>query len=260
VKNNIDIDTILFDDFLKLPGVGIYTASAVFSIVKNQVYPVIDGNVKRVLSRILRLKKHPNNYYKKMNKFLLDKISQKNPCDFNQALMELGATLCKPKKTNCTICPINNYCDGYIKNDYMNYPIKLKNKKKPHYSVAAGIIWKNKKIIISKRKSNGLLGGLWEFPGGKIINDETPEECLKREILEEVNIKIKNINFLGTVKHEYSHFSITLNSYECSYKSGNIKAIECTNVKTINFEQIENYAFPKANHKIFQLLKNKYNN
>ena len=259
-KNNINIEEIIYKDFLELPGVGIYTASAVFSIVKNQVYPVVDGNVKRVLSRILRFKKHPDIYIKQMNKFLLDRISQRNPGNFNQALMELGATVCRPKNTNCNICPISNYCDGYKKNDYMNYPIKLKKKKKPHYDVAAGIIWKNKKIIISKRKSNGLLGGLWEFPGGKILKNETPEECLKREILEEINIKIKNINFIGRIKHEYSHFSITLNSYECAYKSGKMKPIECSNVKTINLENIYKYAFPKANHKIFKMLENKYNN
>ena len=259
-QKNINIKEINFDDFLKLPGVGIYTASAVFSIVKNQIYPVIDGNVKRVLSRVLRLNKKPDFYFKKMNKYLSKIISKKNPGDFNQAIMELGATICKPKKIYCSICPINQHCKGYIKNDYFKFPIKAKKKIKPHYYVSAGIIWKNDYIIISKRKSEGMLGGLWEIPGGKVKKNETNKECLKREIMEEINIEVDILNYLGQIKHQYSHFSITLNAYECTYISGDIKALECSDIKQIKLNEISKFPFPKANHKIFKLLEKKYYN
>ena len=259
-RNNINLDKIKYNQFLDLPGVGSYTAAAVFSISKNEVYPVIDGNVKRVLSRLLRIKKDPNLHLDQINKFLLKNISKDNPCDFNQGLMELGATICRPQKANCKVCPIKNYCNGYKKNDYMLYPIKIKKTKKPHYIIVAGIIRYKEKIIISKRKPEAMLGGLWEFPGGKIKKNETHEECLKREVLEEINIKIKNLHYLGHIKHAYSHFSITLHSYECDYDSGKIKAIECVEVKKIKLSDITKYAFPKANHKILELLKIKYFN
>ena len=256
---NINLNKITFEEFLSFPGVGVYTASAVFSIAKNQVYHVVDGNVKRVLSRVLRLKKNPNFHLNEIDSFLLKNISIKNPGDFNQALMELGAMICKPNNAECKICPISKFCKGYLFNDYNKYPVKIKKKKKPHYNIVAGIIWYNNKIIISKRKSEGLLGGLWEFPGGKIKKNETPEECIKREVFEEININIDVLNYLGQIKHEYSHFSITLNSYECKYRSGKIKAVECSDFKKIKLNDLSKYAFPKANHKIFKILNEYYN-
>ena len=105
--NNININNITFSEFLSYPGVGTYTASAVFSIAKNQVYHVVDGNIKRVLSRVLRFKKNPNFHLKQIDSFLLKNISKKTPGDFNQALMELGATICRPHKAECKVCPIN---------------------------------------------------------------------------------------------------------------------------------------------------------
>ena len=255
VKNNININEITFSEFLKFPGVGNYTASAVFSIIYNQVHPVIDGNVKRVASRILRLKENPNNCIVQINNYLNTKICRKNPGHFNEAIMELGAIICKPQKANCKLCPVNEECDGFKVKDFMNYPIKIKKIKKPHYNISVGIIWDNDRIIISKRKSSGMLGGLWEFPGGKIEAKETPEECLEREVKEEININIRINKFLGKIKHQYSHFSITLNAFECTFVGGKIKAIECSKVKKIKLTDISKYAFPKANHKIFKFLK-----
>jgi len=254
-KNKMNINKISFLEFLKFPGVGNYTASAVFSIIHNQVHPVIDGNVKRVTSRILRLKKNPDNCMVQIHDYLKTKICLKEPGNFNEAIMELGATICKPQTPNCLKCPINKDCNGYKLNDYMIYPIKKEKKKKPHYDVSAGIIWYDDYIIISKRKASGMLGGLWEFPGGKIEKKETPEQCLKREVKEEININIKINKFLGKIKHEYSHFSITLNAFECTYVSGTIKAIECSEVRKIKLNDISKYPFPKANHKIFKFLK-----
>ncbi len=256
-KNRINLNTIKYNDFLKLPGVGVYTASAVFSIVKNEVYPVLDGNVKRVISRFLRLKKPPNNCIVQINNYLNEIISLKNPGDFNQGIMELGATVCTPKKPNCKICPINTFCSGYQLNDYLKYPIIIKKSKKPHYNTTAGVIWHKDYVIISKRKSKGLLGGLWEFPGGRIEKKETAEECLKREIRKVININVKIDRYLGKIKHEYSHFSITLNAYECSYISGKMKSLNCADVKKIKFNEVKKFAFPKANHKMFKLIKNK---
>ena len=84
------------------------------------------------------------------------------------------------------------------------------------------MIWHNDKILITKRKKNQLLGGLWEFPGGKIENHESIENCIKREIKEELDIQIKVNNFITKIKHQYSHFKITLYAYHCQYISGDV--------------------------------------
>ena len=99
-----------------------------------------------------------------------------------------------------------------------------------------------------------MLGGLWELPGGKLKNKETFEKCLQREVFEELNIKIKIINKIGFVKHHYSHFGINMYGFTCEIKSGKPKPLASDTIKWINFEEIINYAFPKATLKLFDLL------
>ena len=118
------------------------------------------------------------------------------------------------------------------------------------------MILENNKLLINKRKKNGLLGGLWELPGGKIKENETQTECLKREILEETNIRVTIHRKIGKIKHQYSHFGINLTAYLCKYKSGKAKALSGEEIKWIMYRDVKKYAFPKATLKIFE-LKNK---
>ena len=122
--------------------------------------------------------------------------------------MDLGREICTPKNPQCLECPISDYCKSYLMNQVSKYPIKS-NKKKifPHYDIGIGVIWHGDKILITKRKKSGLLGGLWEFPGGKIRPTETKEACIKREIKEELNIDIDISNFIAKVNHKYSLFA-----------------------------------------------------
>ena len=254
LNDNINLNKITYKKFNDLPGVGDYTSAAVFSIVKKKCLPAIDTNVKRVISRYLALNNQKDN--KKINNFLIKNISNLNPGDFNQAIMEIGALLCKPKNPNCLKCPINNNCIAYLKNKVMDYSIKNKILKRPNYKIVVGVIWKNNKIFIAKRKSIGLLGGLWEFPGGKKEKNENNHECLIREILEELNIEIKVLSFIKKIKHTYSHFSIDLNAYHCIYVKGNPKPKTSSEIKLISLNELSKFPFPKANHKIFPFIKN----
>ena len=104
--------------------------------------------------------------------------------------MDLGREICTPNKPLCNTCPVSIYCNAYVNNDVDKYPIRMKKRSYPHYRVAVGIILKNSQILISKRKANGLLGGLWEFPGGKIKMGESDQECIVREVLEELNVLV----------------------------------------------------------------------
>tara|TARA_B000000475_G_scaffold200083_1_gene162662 strand:+ start:232 stop:1293 length:1062 start_codon:yes stop_codon:yes gene_type:complete len=245
------------DELITLKGIGDYTSSAISSIAFNKVNYVIDGNVKRVMARVLRIKILSKLSLKKINKFLTSNIDQSYPGSFNQALMDLGRDICKPKKPLCEICPISSFCMAYIKNQISKYPaIQKKTNKFPHYTIGVGVIWNKNKILITKRKKNALLGGLWEFPGGKILKNESIENCVKREIYEELSINVDILKFITKVKHSYSHFRITLHAYHCIYKKGKIVCNASDDWKWITPNQFKKFAFPKANHHIFPHILN----
>ncbi len=253
-NNEIPKDSSLF---LSLKGVGDYIHAAVRSIGLNEVIPVIDGNVKRVVARLLELNKPPSKDVKTIKTFLNEKISKKSPGDFNQAIMDLGSTICKPRKPLCSTCCVSSFCSAYDNNTVNNFPVRVQKRKIPHQKIAVGIIWKNNKILVSKRKSSAMLGGLWEFPGGKINKNEAPENCVLREIKEELNIDVSVFQKVKTIKHAYSHFTIELTAYHCQYTRGIPKALGCSDFKWILPSQISSLPFPKANHKLFNKIPEK---
>ena len=137
-----------FDEFLTLPGVGEYTAGAVLSIAYQKCIPAIDGNVKRVMARILGIRNLTIKNQKRLKSNVQKLIPTTNPGNFNQALMELGALICTPINPSCEICPLSNYCKAYKYKEPALYPLKKKKKSKPHYIVVAGIIWRDDKFFI----------------------------------------------------------------------------------------------------------------
>ncbi|MBD2599769.1 MAG: 8-oxo-dGTP diphosphatase MutT [Microcystis wesenbergii Mw_QC_S_20081001_S30D] len=114
-------------------------------------------------------------------------------------------------------------------------------------------------ILIDRRLAKGLLGGFWEFPGGKIEGNETVQECIKREILEEIGIDIAVDSHLITIDHTYSHFRVNLQVYNCRYLSGQARAIECEEIRWVTIEELDNYTFPAANQEIIRALKDMVN-
>jgi len=243
--------------FRKLPGVGDYIAAAVLSIAFEQPYPVVDGNVKRVLARLLVLR-DPVNKASSAQKFreTADQLlERKQPGTFNQAMMELGAVVCKPQQPLCGSCPVQKMCRAYQSAEVLNFPIKLKKEPTPHYRIAVGVVFKNGRVLITRRKPSGLLGGLWEFPGGKIHKGESPAAACIREIKEEVNLAIKVDSHLSRVKHAYTHFKIVMDVFCCSYVSGRVALSGPVDHRWIKLQQLDDFPFPKANHKFFDELK-----
>lgn len=246
------------DSFAKLKGVGPYTVAAVQSIAFQRPLPAIDGNVKRVVSRLLALKKPPSQSLSEIELFLKKNIFKEKPGDFNQAMMDLGATICRAQNPECLKCPVSSFCEAFNKNEVSAFPIPERRLVRPHYRIAVGVIWKGDKILVTRRPSKGLLGGLWEFPGGKIEKGESPKECVVREIQEEVGLHVKAGNSVGVIRHAYTHFSIEMEGILCQYLKGKPKALGCDAWRWIRWDEISSLAFPKANHKLFPLLpKNK---
>lgn len=242
------------EDLKTLKGIGPYTLAAVGSIAFGHVVACIDGNIKRVIARVLALDVPPSQGLLQIETFLNKNISKKYPGTFNEALMDLGATICVPKNPKCLICPVQKHCKAFETKTVDVYPKPEKKLERPHYQIAVGVVWKGNKILVSKRKSKGLLGGLWEFPGGKIQKGETSAACAAREVKEEVGVDVEVGSSIGKIKHQFTHFSIEMEAFVCKYMKGRPRAIECEAWKWIQLQEISNFAFPKANHKLFPKL------
>ncbi len=241
----------------KIPGIGRYTAGAIASIAFNKPASILDGNVIRVLCRVFRIKSNPKDTATRNQLWHLadSLVHTKYPGRFNEAMMELGATVCTPSNPLCPACPLQKYCGAFAHNEQNKLPVKQKQAKLPHYTIVAGIVYKDDKILIDKRRQNALLGGLWEFPGGKKLKNESFKAAVAREVKEETGIEIEVGKRLCIVRHAYSHFKITLHAYLCRYQSGIAQPIGCDAVKWILPHGLKKYAFPAANLKLMPCLK-----
>ncbi|MBI1821861.1 MAG: A/G-specific adenine glycosylase [Nitrospirae bacterium] len=241
-----------FEEIIKLPGIGKSTAGAILSLAFNQRFPILDGNVRRVLSRLFAVQTAPG---PKTDQNLWDYSSSlvpKQAREFNSALMDLGATVCKPKQPSCGLCPLNSFCLGFKKNLQMVLPLKKKREKIPLYFHAGMVIWKNKKVLIRKRPVNGLLGGLWEFPESVVDQADLTDQTKLNRVCQNLNIKLKNKSFLFKLTHTFTHFKMELHVFEADYLSGNIG--RDGSLRWASLEETEGFPFSTTHKKIIQNL------
>ncbi len=244
------------EQVLKLPGIGRTTAGGILSAAFNQPISILDGNVKRVLARLTALTVPPTQALPQLWQWSDQLLDPEHPQDFNQAIMDLGATLCTPKNPACLLCPWQKHCQSYEQGLQNQLPMREMTSPLPHKNIGVAVIWnKQGQILIDRRLEGGLLGGLWEFPGGKLEAGESYEDCIRREIQEELGIEIEVGDRLITVNHAYSHFRITLNVYHCRYLGGEPQPIECQEIRWVTLEEIDQFPFPKANSQIIAALR-----
>jgi len=241
----------------ELPGVGDYIACAVSSIAFNQPYAVVEGNVKRVLSRLYELSEPVNKSFSyQIFKAAAEKLlDHRQPGMFNQAVMELGALVCTPRNPDCPHCPIHSLCRAYQTGSVEQFPKRTRSPKTPLHHIAVGVVYKNDRMLITRRKPEGLLGGLWEYPGGKVKEHENPEKACIREIKEEVNLDVIVVRHISQVKHAFTHFKILMDVFLCRYVAGEVKLNGPVDFRWITLQEINQYPFPKANHKFIPTLK-----
>ena len=246
-----------WEAFHSLPGVGDYIAAAVLSMAFDQPYAVVDGNVKRVLARLYKIDAPVNqaNSHKRFKAAADKLLDSQQPGIFNQAMMELGALICTPRNPSCDICPLNRLCRAYQTNRVASFPKRQQSKARPQYHIAVGVVFKNDRVLITQRRAEGLLGGLWEFPGGKIGDGESAQAACIREIKEEVNLNVNIDRHLAKVKHAYTHFKIVMDVFCCRYISGRVYLRGPVAFRWIHLDEYKNYPFPRANHKFIPLLR-----
>ncbi len=244
------------EEVLKLPGIGRTTAGGILSAAFNQPVAILDGNVKRVLARLVALPTPVAQASQHLWQLSAMLLAPDRPRDFNQALMDLGATVCTPRKPNCPACPWQIHCQAAQLNLQSQIPMSEACPPIPHKSIGVAVIWNGQgQVLIDQRPEAGLLGGLWEFPGGKVEPGETIAECIQREILEELGIEVTVGEHLITIDHAYSHFRVTLHVHHCQHMAGMPQPIACQQVRWVSLDELDSYPFPQANVQIIQALR-----
>jgi len=209
-------------DLRKLPGVGRYTAGAIASIAFGQDEPAMDGNIRRVLARLFNVSEPARSPAGERMLWALaaENLPAGKASAYNQALMDFGATICLPRAPDCPHCPLADLCQAFALGLQEARPVRLSKPAIPHHTVTAAVIWREERVLITQRPTNGLLGGMWEFPGGKLNPGEELPDCLVREICEELGVEISVGGSLGVYRHAYTHFKVTLHAFSCTLNDG----------------------------------------
>jgi A/G-specific adenine glycosylase len=249
----------------QLPGIGDYTVGAILSLAYNQPEPILDGNVKRVLSRLADIDRpidQPATLRTlwQLAREVVEAAAPEQAGTVNEALMELGALVCVPANPRCLLCPVREHCQAFTNGTQNQRPVTSPKRQTPHYDVAAGVIWQGEigasRFLIAQRPQEGMLGGLWEFPGGKLEPEDADlPACLRREILEELGIEIEVGAHVTTVQHAYTHFRITLYAYHARHVGGDPQALGCAAWRWVTLDELDAYPFPVTDRKIIQALR-----
>lgn len=242
----------------RLPGIGPYTANAIASLAFDVDVPVLDGNVIRILTRLCNIANDVR--HTETRKMLWNIAGGLIPVGqaaaWNEGLMELGRRICTPKSPRCEECPLAANCQARAKGVQAERPVKSKKAPSPHHIVTAAVIRReDARVLIAQRPLDGMLGGLWEFPGGKCVAGETLPECLRREIQEELGIDVAVGKRIAKIKHAYTHFRITLYAFLCTLVTGEPQAIGCANFAWVTLDELDAYAFPVTDQKIIAALR-----
>jgi A/G-specific adenine glycosylase len=241
-----------------LPGVGPYTAAAIASIAFGYEAVALDGNLRRVLCRLFAIDDDPGrpNTQRRLESLAMAMLPDGRAGDLNQALMDLGAMICTPASPQCLICPLFHHCRARQESLQDALPIHATRTFRPHRDVTAGVIWDDSgHMLITQRPMDGLLGGLWEFPGGKRLPGEGLPACLQREIDEELAIEIWVGELLCIVEHAFTHFYMTLYAFDCRWLGGSPRCLGCRDLRWVTLDELDAFAFPVADRKIIAYLR-----
>ena len=243
------------EGWLALPGIGRSTAGSILSSAFDLPFAILDGNVKRVLARLIASPRPPARQLKgfwQLSELLLD---PQRPRAFNQALMDLGATVCTPRNPSCGACPWQGHCAAYAAGDPAAYPVKDAPRELPFQVIGVGVVRNGAgEVLIDQRLNEGLLGGLWEFPGGKQEPGEPIADTIRRELREELAIEAAVGEELIVVDHAYSHKKLRFVVHLCTWLSGDPQPLASQQVRWVRPEQLADFPFPAANARIIAAL------
>ncbi len=238
-----------------LPGIGPSTAGAIASIAFGRDEPVLDGNVRRVVARLLGIdgdlaRPAPRRALWDASREL---VLPGRGRDTALALMDLGNLVCTPRAPRCAECPLERFCRARREETADAIPLKVRKEPRPHYDVVVAVIEDaGGRVLILRRPDDALLGGLWAFPGGKREEGETLEAALAREVRADLGIGIAVGGRIGAVRHAYSHYRVTLHAFRC--RPSRRAPAPPRGAKWVSPAGLARYALPRTNRKIADLL------
>ncbi len=242
--------------WLALPGIGPSTAGGILSSAFDQPFAILDGNVKRVLARLVASPLPPQRDLAGFWRLSGSLLDPRRPRAFNQALMDLGATVCTPRQPGCGLCPWQGHCAAYTAGDSGSYPVKDAIRSVPHQVIGVGVVLDpDGRVLIDQRQAEGLLGGLWEFPGGKQEPGESIVTTIERELAEELAIQVVVGEELISMEHSYSHKRLRFVVHLCRWLSGDPRPLASQQVRWVAPERLQEFHFPAANARMIQALQ-----
>ncbi|WP_202112839.1 MULTISPECIES: A/G-specific adenine glycosylase [unclassified Gilliamella] len=199
-----------FDDVVALPGIGRSTAGAILSLAQNQHYPILDGNVKRVLTRYFAVEGWPG--IKTIENKLWQLSEQVTPetdvAKFNQAMMDIGAMVCTRTKPKCSLCPLHSNCLAYKTESWQQYPTKKPKKIIPEKTAYFLMLEYNQTVWLEKRPPSGIWGGLYCLP--QFSSKQEIIDWLKKQ-----GIETSPLKQLIAFRHTFSHFHLNIVPFHC---------------------------------------------
>jgi A/G-specific adenine glycosylase len=230
----------------QLPGIGRYTAAAIASIAFNQDVATLDGNLRRVFARVFDVSEPAD--AAAGEQILWDLAEMHLPPgragDYNQALMDLGATLCLPKNPFCLLCPLGELCQARALGNQEQRPVLKPKPVVPHKLKMAAVIIHEKSALLALRPAKGLLGGLWEFPSAEVSVDSP--QALVAAIETEYGLKVSPIALLGEFRHAYTHFTLTESAWRCEL----VQKIDDESLKWVSLDDLNQYPMGKVDRSI----------
>jgi len=237
-----------------LPGIGRYTAAALSSIAFGKDAAALDGNIRRVLSRYFDISSPSGTA--ETERVLWNLVEENLPPgkagSYNQALMELGALICTPASPSCPICPLASACLAKRAGIQEERPVRERKDPLPHLQVTAAVFRENDRVLLAKRPPEGLLGGMWEFPGGKQEPEESLPDALIREISEEFQVEISVVDKIGVYHHAYTHYKVTLHAFSCALHSRELQLTYHTAAEWVPLQDLQDYPMGKLDRLISQ--------
>ncbi len=242
--------------FRSLPGVGDYIANAVMSIAYDAPLAVVDGNVKRVLARLRGLTTAVNQpsahrEYQAVADTLLDR---RHPGNYNQALMELGALVCTPRHPECGACPWQTACFAHRNGVVADYPRRIRKAPIPEHAMVAGIVGHRNRLLIVQRPAEGLLAGLWEFPGGRREGGQSAKAACRAILNQTTGLSVSVQRHITRVNHAYTHFKIVVDLFLCRKDKGRVRLQGPTAFRWIRPDELQDFPFTGVHKKTFAKL------
>jgi len=245
-----------YQELLNLPGIGPYTAGAIASFAFNIPEPAIDGNVARVISRIFLITADNSKAgtKQKIRQFVLKIMSREEVSLFNQALMELGATICTPRRPECSGCPVYYTCKAFLRKKQEVIPNLGKKARPKKISMEMALLFKENKMLLVKRPPGGLLANMWALPATEAKKENFDGYSIQNILENFYQIKINQKPVLiGEVNHAFTHRIWLMKLYHfSSFSGGNFDSHK---EKWVSISQSSNYAIPIAFKKLFNLLE-----